>query len=122
MLGYEGDLIICTNQGTDYKNLEELKINHPYCDSIKLLKNQNNQSVFNLYKNCQLFVLPSLYEGFGIPILEASFHRKVIALSSIPVFKEITFNKHLYFNPRNPKKIAESIYNILKNKRVQKKN
>ena len=49
-----------------------------------------------------------------ILILEASFHRKVIALSSIPVFKEITFNKHLYFNPRNPKKIAESIYNIQK--------
>ena len=91
--GYKGDLVICINQGTELKKLEKLKGDHPYANSIKILKNQNNQSVFGFYKNCELFVLPSLYEGFDIPILEAAYHKKLIILSSIPVFREITFNK-----------------------------
>ncbi len=119
--GYKGNLVICTNQGTELNKLEKIKFDHPYSNSIKILKNQNNQSVFEFYKNCELFVLPSLYEGFGIPILEAAFHKKLIILSSIPVFKEITFNKLNYFDPNNPKKISEKIINTLNNKYEKKK-
>ena len=118
--GYKGNLVICTNQGSDYEKLENLKSDHPYSANIKLLKNQTNQAVFEFYRNCELFVLPSLYEGFGIPILEASYHKKLIILSSIPVFKEITFNKLNYFDPKNPKKISEKIILILENKTRQK--
>ncbi len=117
--GFKGNLVICTNQGSELNKLEKLRTEHPYVNSIKILKNQNNQSVFELYKHCELFVLPSLYEGFGIPILEAAYHKKVIILSSIPVFKEITFNRLNYFDPNNPKKISEKIVSILKNKNKQ---
>ncbi len=119
--GYRGNLIICTNQGSEYEKIERLIDDHPYSNNIKLLKNQDNETVFNLYKQCELFVLPSFYEGFGIPILEASYHNKVIALSSIPVFKEITFNKLIYFDPTNPKKISDKILFILNNKIKQEK-
>ena len=119
--GYKGDLVICTNQGSYYEKLQILKNYHPFSENIKLLKNQSNQAVFEYYKNCELFVLPSLYEGFGIPILEASYHNKLILLSSIPVFKEITFNKLNYFDPKDPKKISEKILSILKNDKTKKK-
>ena len=118
--GYKGHLVICTNQGTELKKLEKLKVDHPYSEYIKIFRNQDNQSVFEFYKHCELFVLPSLYEGFGIPILEAAYHKKLIILSSIPVFKEITFNKLNYFDPNNPKKISEKITNILKDKNKKK--
>ena len=111
--GYRGNLVICTNQGSELKKLEKIKFDHPYTNSIKILKNQNDQSVSRLYKYCELFVLPSLYEGFGIPILEAASHKKVILLSSIPVFKEITFNNLNYFNPNSPKKISAKIIDLL---------
>ena len=52
--------------------------------------------------------------------MEAAYHKKVIILSSIPVFKEITFNRLNYFDPNNPKKISEKIVSILKNKNKQK--
>ena len=120
LAGYKGYLVICTNQGTELKKLEKLKVDHPYSEYIRIFRNQDNQSVFEFYKHCELFVLPSLYEGFGIPILEAAFHKKLIILSSIPVFKEITFNKLNYFDPNNPKKISEKITNILKDKNKKK--
>ena len=119
--GYKGNLIICTNQGSELKKLETLILNHAYTENIKLMKKKSNKKVFNLYKQCEIFVLPSLYEGFGIPILEASHYNKVIVLSSIPVFKEITFNKLIYFDPTSPKKISEKIMSILNNKSKQKK-
>lgn len=117
--GYKGDLVICTNQGKEYLKIASIIKDHPFVENIRLLKNQSNQSVFQYYKHCDLFVLPSIYEGFGIPILEASLHKKVILLSSIPVFKEITFNQLEYFNPRSPKIISDKILATIKDKDKQ---
>ncbi len=68
----------------------------------------DNQLMF-LYKNAFCFVMPSLYEGFGIPLLEAmSFDCPVIASfsSSLP---EIGADACLYFDPKNPLDLVEKI-------------
>lgn len=53
-----------------------------------------------LYSKCVGFVLPSLYEGFGIPPLEAlAVGCKKIFLSDIPVFKEIYGEVANFFDP-----------------------
>lgn len=62
-----------------------------------------------LYKNAVCYVLPSLYEGFGIPILEAlSYGCPVIAsyASSLP---EIGGDACLYFNPNKPEELTDKI-------------
>lgn len=52
----------------------------------------------NLYKNAKAFVFPSLYEGFGLPIVEAlNFNCPIIA-SNISAFKEFEHNNIQYFN------------------------
>lgn len=59
--------------------------------------------LLKLYCNCSGFILPSLYEGFGTPVLE-SIHCgcKRVAVSDIPVFNEL-FDRGIYkFNPLNP--------------------
>lgn len=117
---YNGDLIICTNYGESYAQITKLVNENPYKDSIKLLINKNNSYVKNLYRECELFVLPSYYEGFGIPILEAATFNKAIITSNIKVFREITFNKCKYFNPYNPKDISTKILLVLNNKKEKK--
>jgi len=52
-----------------------------------------------LYMNASALVSPSLYEGFGIPNLEAMALECPIICSDIPVFREVCDKAALYFNP-----------------------
>lgn len=52
-----------------------------------------------LYRNTALFVMPSIYEGFGMPVVEAMACGAAIALSKIPVFEEIARNAARYVDP-----------------------
>lgn len=52
-----------------------------------------------LYQHASLFVYPSFYEGFGLPLLEAMSYQLPIACSSIPPFHEIAGDSVTYFNP-----------------------
>lgn len=45
-----------------------------------------------LYKNAMFYAYPSLYEGFGIPLIEAQYCRCPVLCSDIPVFREIAGN------------------------------
>ncbi len=56
-----------------------------------------------LYQNASLFVYPSFYEGFGLPLLEAMSYQLPIACSSIPPFHEIAGDSVTYFNPHHLK-------------------
>ncbi|MBI4004923.1 glycosyltransferase family 4 protein, partial [Candidatus Roizmanbacteria bacterium] len=65
-----------------------------------------------LYKNAFCFILPSLYEGFGIPVLEAmSFSCPVITsfASSLP---EIGGDACLYFDPHSSDDLVEKIQRL----------
>jgi glycosyltransferase involved in cell wall biosynthesis len=52
-----------------------------------------------LYRNCTLFVMASVYEGFGMPVVEAMACGARIALSRIPVFEEIAGDYARYVEP-----------------------
>lgn len=58
--------------------------------------------LYTLYKNANGFIFPSLYEGFGLPPLEAIMMGvKHIAVSDIEVFHEVYNRGVYYFNPNN---------------------
>ena len=66
-----------------------------------------------LYKEASLFVFASLYEGFGMPLLEAmSFGTPVLA-SNIPVLKEVAGDAADYCDPKNVASIKNGISKIL---------
>ena len=50
-----------------------------------------------LYNNAKLFVSASMYEGFGLPVIEAVRHNLPVLVSSIPVYREITGGHAEYF-------------------------
>ncbi|MFN8770525.1 MAG: glycosyltransferase family 4 protein [Neisseriaceae bacterium] len=54
-----------------------------------------------LYSNATVFIFPSFYEGFGIPILESFHCGTPCVVSDIPIFHEICADAALYFDPAN---------------------
>lgn len=60
-----------------------------------------------LYAHAMCFVLPSLDEGFGIPVLEAAAHDIPLLLSDIPVFRWIADKSARFFDPLSVTSIAD---------------
>jgi len=49
-----------------------------------------------LYANCLCFVFPSIFEGFGMPAIEAMLYKVPVIVSDISVMREVTMNKAIY--------------------------
>lgn len=71
-----------------------------------------------LYKNAKVFVFPSLYEGFGIPILEAFASGVPSVLANNSSLSEIGGDCALYFDAESSDELSESIKKILSDERL----
>lgn len=77
--------------------------------------------IYTIYHNAECFVFPSLYEGFGIPILEAWESECPIALSDTSCFPEIAGDAGEYFNPQDKESIKKAVENIIYNSERKRK-
>ena len=77
-------------------SLNPNQFNH---NNIIFTKFLSEEQKVSLIKNAELFVFPSLVEGFGIPLIEGLYHNQKILVSDIPVFREIGKNFVSYFDP-----------------------
>lgn len=60
----------------------------------------------------QVFVYPSFYEGFGIPVLEAMSQGVPVLISDIGPHREVAGDAGIYFPPRDIDILANKLYNI----------
>ena len=72
-----------------------------------------------LYKNALMFIFPSLYEGFGIPILEAFSCGCPVICSNTSSFPEIAKDAAIYFDPYCEASMYNAINKMLNDKRVR---
>lgn len=68
---------------------------------------------YRLLAGAQALIFPSLYEGFGIPILEAQISKIPVLCSDIPAFREVAADSVLFFDGRNPSDINDKINQLL---------
>jgi glycosyltransferase involved in cell wall biosynthesis len=76
---------------------------------IRLITNIDDEGLCKLYNEAAAFVYPSMFEGFGIPILEAMACGCPIVASNIPSTVEIAGNYPIYFEATQ----IESLMNAL---------
>ena len=67
----------------------------------------------NYYQSASLFVYPSLYEGFGIPPLEAMSYDCPVACSNTSSIPEVVGDAGFYFNPNSIDSMASVIESAL---------
>ncbi len=85
-----------------------------YCET-------NDAALADLYSNALAFVYPSLYEGFGIPILEAFSCDCPTILSNNSSLPEVGGNAAVYFDPKDPVSIRDAIRKVIYDKDYQEK-
>lgn len=73
-----------------------------------------DEDIPTLYKNALLYVFPSLYEGFGTPIIEAQYTGCPLLCSDIPVFREVAGNGAEFAEP-NADSITEKFEYLINN-------
>jgi glycosyltransferase involved in cell wall biosynthesis len=73
----------------------------------------SDEEIVALLQHAQLFVFPSLYEGFGMPILEAMEKRIPVVCSDIQPLREIAADNATFFEPDNAHSIAIAIQSRL---------
>ncbi len=98
----------------------ELIFSKKIIDSVRFIQATERELV-SLYKNALFFVFPSLYEGFGLPILEAMAANCPIVLSNTGSFPEIADNAGLYFNPYSIDDIYTQMKCVIENSALREK-
>ncbi|MEK7625089.1 MAG: glycosyltransferase family 1 protein [Patescibacteria group bacterium] len=79
----------------------------------------DDQTLDNLYREASVYVFPSLYEGFGIPPLEAMLHGVPVVASSAASLPEILEGAALYFDPLMTNELAETLISAFENRKLR---
>lgn len=106
-------LIVVGQKGWLHEGVDSALKNTAFRDSINVTGYISQEELKALYETADLFVLPSLYEGFGIPILEAMACGTPVACSGTSSFPEVGGDAALYFDPRNVESIAGVLARII---------
>lgn len=83
--------------------------------NIKFLGRVSDEELVHLYSNAKCFVFPSLYEGFGIPPLEAQACGCPCVVSNSASLPEVCNDSALYFDPTNAGQLIDSIEEVINN-------
>ena len=84
-------------------------------DNIECLGYMYGPKLVNLYRKALMLVVPSYYEGFGIPLIEALSLGCPVIASDIDVFHEVCNDSVLYFNPSDCEDLLSQINLLLNN-------
>jgi glycosyltransferase involved in cell wall biosynthesis len=80
----------------------------------------NDEELCALYSSCKLFIYPSLYEGFGLPPLEAMACGAPVIASRIPSISEVVGSAARLVSPNSATELAEAMRDLLENGQLRK--
>ena len=96
--------------------VEELSLQ----DRVLFLGYVHEEDLPHLYSEAEAFIFPSLYEGFGLPPLEAMACGCPVLTSNVASLPEVCGDAAFYVDPYNTEAIAEGMYKILTDEKLKK--
>lgn len=106
----------CERQAYLKTVIKKLNLEH----RIKLLDYVSNVDLASLLKHSLALVFPSLYEGFGMPVVEAMNFGVPVACSDCSSLPEVAGDAAVYFNPKKPIEIATRLIELSQNEDLRK--
>lgn len=89
------------------------------CDKIRFLTGVPEDDLIAIYNMATVFVFPSFYEGFGIPVLEGMACGLPVVTSNVSSMPEVGGDAAVYFDPYDEKDMAEKIRMVLDDKALR---
>jgi len=118
---HDVQLVIVGRKGWLYEEILAAPDTYAVRADVKFLDFVSDDELGMLYEQAQCFVWPSLYEGFGLPILEAMQHDCPVITSNVSSMPEAGGDAALYVDPLDVKDIADKIEEVLSDKELRKK-
>lgn len=111
--------LVCTSFPFNSEEIELLR-HLSILDNVVHISATENQ-MFQLYRDALFFIYPSIYEGFGMPILEAWACKCPVLLSNASCFPEIAKDGGLYFDPLSVDDIINTMRRSIEDSDLRKK-
>ncbi|MFZ3169715.1 MAG: glycosyltransferase family 1 protein [Candidatus Methanoperedens sp.] len=111
--------LICAGGG-NFSEKERHLINEQQIKNSVLQYSVDDRILSYLYQKARVFVFPSLYEGFGIPVLESFSCGCPIALSKTSSLPEVAGDAGIYFDPMDEFSIRETVSKIIYSEEIRK--
>ena len=106
-------LVISGNDASRYSSLRRAVHRHNLHPHVRFLGYQSESVLVALYRLADVFVFPSLYEGFGLPPLEAMASGTPVVVSNVSSLPEVVGDGAVLVNPYEPRAIADGIHKAL---------
>ncbi len=113
--------LILVGRGKEYKKkIEKEIIKQGLQLRVKILENVENDDLPAMYQAASLFVLPSFFEGWGVPIVEALFSETPVITSKGSCFPESAGAYSQFVDPSSIEDIADKMEKVIFNEELQK--
>ena len=106
-------LLITGGEVSRYSSLRRAVHRHNLHQHVRFLGYQSTSTLAALYRLADVFVFPSLYEGFGLPPLEAMASGTPVVVSNVSSLPEVVGDGAILVNPYEPRAIADGIHEAL---------
>lgn len=112
-------LVLAGKSGSSAPKVDEAAKKFHVSSHVLLTGSVPDVDAVSLLRGAALFVLPSTYEGFGMPLLEAMAVGTPVVSSNIACLAEVGGDAAFYFDPLNAKAIADTIQRALRHENSQ---
>lgn len=106
------ELVIVGTSGWEKLNLKQNR-------NIRYLGYVEDEELFSLYNSCYFFIFPSLWEGFGYPVVEAMTQNAAVTTSNTSSMAEVGKEATLLFDPSSVESIQKAISEMISNDKLR---
>ncbi|MCG2587741.1 glycosyltransferase family 4 protein [Rhodohalobacter sulfatireducens] len=104
--------LVCVGGGKFQKSEQSFLASHELEEKAIQISCTDSE-LAHIYKNARCFVFPTLYEGFGLPILEAFAANCPVVCSKCASLPEVAGDAAIYFDPKSEKEIREAVRKVV---------
>ena len=108
-------VVVGSDKSAYAKEVKQYIIDNKLSDKVIFLKQVALEELAVIYKLATIFVYPSIFEGFGIPIIEALYSKTAVITSKEGCFSEAGGKDSVYVNPLHITELEDAMVDLLRN-------